>query len=358
MSKTDMNDITAAITAIRKELGPRLCIMGHHYQHDTVIRHCDITGDSLELARQAAGIAADHIVFCGVYFMGESAALLAKAGQRVYLPEPDADCMMALMAQPRLARTVLETLRAGGRKVIPLAYVNTTLALKAVVGEYGGAVCTSANARTMLRWALQEADSVLFLPDKHLGRNTGRQLGLTPDDWHILRCNGRGLIEPEKQPLDRPLLLWPGCCAIHAKLKTGDVQAMRSAWPGCRVVAHPECHPDLIELCDGSGSTSFLIGEAARIAQESPGSTLIVGTEENLVQRLAQRHAAACHILPLGHNAVCPHMAKVTEAKLLDTLSSIVSGQFAPGTGPVQLEEAHCPPARQSLLRMLDICGR
>lgn len=353
-----MNDIAAAIASIRKQLGSRLCIMGHHYQHDDVVRHCDFIGDSLELARRAADVAAEHIVFCGVYFMGESAALLAKPGQRVYLPEPDADCMMALMAQPRLARNVLETLRAGGRRVIPLAYVNTTLALKAVVGEYGGAVCTSANARTMLDWALREADSVLFLPDKHLGRNAARQLGLTPADWHILRCNGRGLIEVENQPLDRPLLLWPGCCAIHARLKTGDVQAAREAWPGCRVVAHPECHPELVDLCDGSGSTSFLIAEAARTARKNPGSTLVIGTEEHLVQRLARRHAADCRILPLGRHSICPHMAKVTEAKLLDTLSCIVSGKVAPGAAPVKLEEALCPSARQSLLRMLDICGR
>ncbi|WP_417292066.1 quinolinate synthase NadA, partial [Desulfovibrio porci] len=214
-----MNEITAAVTALKKQLGARVRIMGHHYQSDAVVAHCDITGDSLELARRVPDVDAEHIVFCGVFFMGESAALLAKPGQAVHLPAPDADCMMSLMTPAGLARRVLEQLTATGRRVVPLAYVNTTLALKAVVGEYGGAVCTSANAETMLRWALDQGDGVLFLPDKHLGRNTAGKLGLTPDEQHILRLNGHGLIDAERQPRDRPLLLWPGCCAIHARLR-------------------------------------------------------------------------------------------------------------------------------------------
>lgn len=348
-----MNDITAAIIELKKRLGPHLCIMGHHYQHDSVVQHCDITGDSLELARRTVDIEAEHIVFCGVYFMGESAALLAKNGQSVYLPEPDADCMMALMARPEAVQTVLEQLNSNGRRVLPLAYVNTTLALKAVVGMFGGAVCTSANAEIMLRWALQEADSVLFLPDKHLGRNTGKKLGLTSADWHILRCNSKGLIETRTQSLDRRLLLWPGCCAIHARLKPEQVRLLRERHPGCRITAHPECRPELIELCDGAGSTSYLIREAERVAHEAPGSTLIIGTENNLVERLAVRHAGICHILPLGQ-ALCPHMARVTEAKLLDTLEAVASQRAV----PVQLEATQCPPARLSLHRMLEACGQ
>ncbi|WP_297828851.1 quinolinate synthase NadA, partial [uncultured Desulfovibrio sp.] len=198
-----MNEITAAVTALKTQLGERLCIMGHHYQSDAVAAHCDITGDSLELARRVPGVNAEHIVFCGVFFMGESAALLAKPGQAVHLPAPDADCMMSLMTPAGLARRVLEQLSATGRRVVPLAYVNTTLALKAVVGEYGGAVCTSANAETMLRWALNQGDSVLFLPDKHLGRNTAGKLGLAPEDQHILRLSGHGLMDAGRQPLNR-----------------------------------------------------------------------------------------------------------------------------------------------------------
>ncbi len=348
-----MNEITAAVTALKKQLGARVRIMGHHYQSDAVVAHCDITGDSLELARRVPDVDAEHIVFCGVFFMGESAALLAKPGQAVHLPAPDADCMMSLMTPAGLARRVLEQLTATGRRVVPLAYVNTTLALKAVVGEYGGAVCTSANAETMLRWALDQGDGVLFLPDKHLGRNTAGKLGLTPDEQHILRLNGHGLIDAERQPLDRPLLLWPGCCAIHARLRPEQAEAARATYPGCRLVAHPECRPELIERCDAAGSTSFLIREAARLAGEAPGSTLVIGTENNLVDRLADRHKGRCRILPLGR-AYCPDMAKVTEAKLLATLSAIAHGTAE----PLAVEAALCGPARRSLTRMLEVCGQ
>ena len=348
-----MSRFSDAITAIKQGLGDRLCIMGHHYQHDDVVRHCDVTGDSLELARRIEGIDAEHIVFCGVYFMGESAALLAKPGHSVHMPAWDANCMMSLMTPAGLARTVLLQLQATGRKIVPLAYVNTTLALKAVVGEFGGAVCTSANAETMLRWALDQGDGVLFLPDKHLGRNTAGKLGLTPDEQHILRLNGHGLIDAERQPLDRPLLLWPGCCAIHARLRPEQAEAARAAYPGCRLVAHPECRPELIKRCDAAGSTSFLIREAARLAGEAPGSTLVIGTENNLVDRLADRHKGRCRILPLGR-AYCPDMAKVTEAKLLATLSAIAHGTAE----PLAVEAALCGPARRSLTRMLEVCGQ
>ena len=351
-----MHDTAAAITALKAKLGSRLCIMGHHYENDAVVRHCDITGDSLELARRVPDITAEHIVFCGVYFMGESAVLLAKDGQQVHLPAPDADCAMSLMSPADRARKVLRQLHEGGRKVVPVAYVNTTLALKAVVGEFGGAVCTSANARTVLQWALDQGRGVLFLPDRHLGRNTGRQLGLGPDDWHLLELGPDGLSPDEAAPAHRlwsaQLLLWPGCCPIHDELTVAQIAAARAAHPGCLVMAHPECRPEVIEQCDGAGSTSFLIREAARLATEQPGGTLIVGTEINLVERLGKRHAGQCTVLPLGP-AMCPDMAKITEDNLLSTLRAIDDGTATPLT----VDAALCPPARESLTRMLDICA-
>lgn len=348
-----MHNINAAITALKEQFGAQLCIMGHHYQNDAVIRHCDVTGDSLELARRVADVQAEHIVFCGVWFMGESAALLAAPGQRVYLPNPDADCLMSRMSPAPLARRVLEQLAAAGRPAVPLAYVNTDVALKAVVGEYGGAVCTSANAQTMLRWALDQGERVLFLPDRHLGNNTAALLGIEPGERHVLRVGARGLVQPEAQPLDRRLLLWPGCCAIHARFDPDDVAAARAEHPGCRVIAHPECRQELIQACDAAGSTSFLIREAARTAAEAPGSTLVIGTENNLVNRLAARHAGQCRIVALGH-AVCGNMAKVTEKKLWHILNRIAAGTAAPMT----VDAALRAPARLALTRMLDACGR
>ena len=212
---------------------------------------------------------------------------------------------------------------------------------------------TTPGLRWPEKYAVQAGGGVLFLPDKHLGRNMAKKLGLAPDRQHILRLNGHGLINPESQPLERPLLLWPGCCAIHARLKPEQAAAARAAHPGCRVVAHPECRPELIERCDAAGSTSFLIKEAARLAEEAPGSTLVIGTENNLVDRLAARHKGRCRVLSLGR-AICPDMAKVTEAKLLATLTAIAHGTAEPLT----VEAALCGPARRSLTRMLEVCGQ
>ena len=204
----------------------------------------------------------------------------------------------------------------------------------------------------MMRWALDQGDGVLFLPDRHLGNNTAEALGIGKNERHVLRVGASGLVQPETQALDRRLLLWPGWCAIHARFEPDDVEAIRAEYPGCRVIAHPECRQEVIEACDGAGSTSYLIKEAARVAAEAPGSTLVVGTENNLVYRLAERHAGQCTIVPLGH-AVCGNMAKVTEKKLLATLQNVAAG----AASPLQIEEKLCPPARLSLTRMLEACG-
>lgn len=351
-----MPDTRARISQLKERLGDNLCIVGHHYQHDSIIQHCDITGDSLELARKVASNPAPHIVFCGVFFMAESAALLAQEGQKIYLPENAANCVMAKMTPSTLLTKVLEGLNAS-RKVVPLAYVNTSLAVKAVVGRFGGAVCTSANARTMLAWAQEQcaADdkgAVLFLPDKHLGRNTAKQLGMDSADWHILdvRSQKGAKPEPDLDAAQAPLLLWPGCCAIHAKFKPEHITQMREDYPGCRVIVHPECAPEVVDLADGAGSTSYLI-EQVRTAP--PGSTVIVGTETNLVERLRAKYADHCQVVRL-RRAFCSHMAKITEEKLLATLEAICSKTAL----PVSVPAAHKAPARAALSRMLETCAK
>lgn len=347
-----MHNITAEIATLKQQFGKRLCIMGHHYQNNAVVQHCDITGDSLELARRVAEVAAEYIVFCGVSFMGESAALLAGPGQSVYVPNPSADCLMARMTPATLVRCVLEQLTQAGFPAVPLAYVNTDVALKSVVGEFGGAVCTSANAKTMLQWALDRGERVLFLPDRHLGNNTATQLGVGQSERHVLRVGARGLVDSATQPLDRRLLLWPGCCAIHARFAPEDVEAARDTYPGCRIIAHPECCEEVIAKCDAAGSTAYLIKEAMRVATTAPGTTLVIGTENNLVSRLANRHAKQCRIVALGH-AICGNMAKVTEKKLLQTLMALADGNAT----PMVLDETLVQYARIALTRMLDACG-
>lgn len=332
----------------RQAFGADLTIMGHHYQTDAVIRHTDLRGDSLELARHMSEVHSKNIIFCGVYFMAESAALLAAPGQEVYIPDPAAECSMAVMSPAPLVDYVLDELEAQGRKVLPLAYVNSTLAVKAVVGRHGGAVCTSANASRMLEWALDKADAVLFLPDENLGANTGTKLGLRDDDMVILGGHGR---ETQKARL----LLWPGFCSIHTRFTLEHVKQARAAHPGATIVVHPECQPAVVKAVDLAGSTSFII----RYAEELPaGSTLIVGTEINLVQRLAEQHKGRISILPL-FESYCPHMAQITEERLTLALDDLaVARRKNRDSGFVVRVADHLKTsAKATLERMFDVCS-
>ena len=341
--------IASRIEALRKRYGRDLVILGHHYQADEIIDHVDIVGDSLELARRIPEIEARNIVFCGVYFMAESASLLARPGQRVFLPDHSADCAMARMAKAEDVEKVLEKLTASGRRVLPLAYVNSSLAVKAVVGRFGGAVCTSSNARVMLEWAFRQADTVLFLPDRNLGRNTAGQLGIPAEQQ--VEIDAAGLTLDSEAAAQARLLLWPGCCPIHERLmKPEMVREFHRHFPGCRVLVHPECSPEVVELCDGSGSTAYLIKEAEKAAAEGRESALCIGTEFHLVRRLMDRYADRINIIPLAQ-ASCSDMEKVDAPRLLATLEQLESG-----AGAVTVDEALKAPARASLMRMLENC--
>jgi quinolinate synthase len=337
------------ITRLKRELGRDLCILGHHYMAQAVIDHCDLKGDSLELARRVEEIRAPHIVFCGVYFMAEAAALLARPDQRAYIAATEADCVMARMAPAPLPDKVMARLCEAGRRVVPLAYVNTSLSVKAVVGRYGGATCTSANAATMLRWALNQGDQALFLPDRNLGRNAATSLGLVEADMHTLDIRSQGTKIDLAAASKAKLLLWPGSCAVHARFRPELVEAVRRAHPTCRVAVHPECSPETVAASDATGSTSFLIDYAAA----SPaGGTLFIGTEISLVERLAREQAGHCTVLPLARS-LCSHMAFTTEQRLLDCLKGIQSG----AARPLEVPPAEATPARDSLRRMLTACS-
>lgn len=338
-----------AIDALRTSLGDAVTTVGHHYQQETVVRHCDFRGDSLELARRVPHIEAEHIVFCGVYFMGESAALLARPNQQVHLPETSADCVMALMTPAGILKRVLERLTASGRKLIPLAYVNTSLDVKGVVGSYGGAVCTSANAEQMLRWALQQGDGVLFLPDRNLARNTAGTIGLSERDIHQLDVRQRGEAVDVDAANQASLVLWPGLCSIHARFSVDQIAAVRRADPTCKIIVHPECSPEVVRASDAAGSTSYII----KYVESAPaGSHIYVGTEINLVRRLEREHAGRLRVEPLRSSA-CSHMAKVTPAKLHRTLEQIANGTAS----PVVIDPAVKETARAAIERMLEVCA-
>ena len=337
------------IAGLKKQLGDSVYIVGHHYQCDDIVAHCDARGDSLELARMVSAISARHIIFCGVYFMGESAALLAAPEQNVYLPAPDAECVMAKTAPAGVAAAVMDRLASTGRKIIPVAYVNSSLALKAVVGRFGGVVCTSANAETITRWALEQGDSVLFLPDRNLGRNVGRSLGIAPEETYLLDIRRGGQAFDLDRARRSRLLVWPGSCAIHGRFHPEQIIEARKAFPETQVVVHPECDPEVVLASDISGSTTTII----RSVHEAPsGSVLHVGTEAHLVWRLAEEGAArGVNVRPLKISA-CSCMAQVTPEKLCATLRAVVAGTAS----PVRVAEKDAGFARLALQRMLDIC--
>ncbi len=342
------DEVHERIDALREYFGRDLVIVGHHYQCDDVVAHVDRVGDSLELARMMDSIEARHVIFCGVHFMAESAALLARPGQRVYLPAPDASCVMSEMTPAALLEKVFDRVSAERRRVLPLAYVNTSLAVKAVVGRHGGAVCTSANADRMMRWALENGDAVFFLPDRNLGINTAERLGLSESARALVNIRRDG--EQAFLPDGVRLLLWPGCCAVHACFRPELAEAARRKDPGARILVHPECSPAMVRASDGAGSTSYLIREAE---SARPGSVLYIGTESNLVHRLMVRHAGRVRIEPLTEST-CSNMLKVDAESLLRTLEGIRRGDAA----DVRVDGAMTAPARASLQRMLDYCAR
>lgn len=335
------------IEAIRRQRGSALVIMGHHYQGGLVIQHTDLRGDSLELARQVRGLcAARHIVFCGVSFMAETAAMLAAPGQAVVHPAPEAGCVMSDMAPAPLVDAVLHRLTADGRRIIPLAYVNTDAAVKAVVARHGGSVCTSANAQVMLRWALDQGDGVLFLPDKNLGHNTADALGLAQGQRAVIDVSGLGTALDPAALRARALLLWPGMCVVHKRFKAAQVEAVRQRDPDALVVVHPECEPEVVARADAAGSTSFII---RYVEQAPPGAAIYVGTELNLVERLARDFEGRKLVRPLFPSH-CQNMAKTTEEVLAATLEDL--DDIEPVTVP-------CDVARDAVVaieRMLDIC--
>ncbi len=343
---------TDKVKELKQKLGSSLVIMGHHYQQDEIIQHVDLAGDSLQLAQMMDGIDAEHIVFCGVHFMAESACLLAKKGQKVYLPDMNASCLMAEMVPAKALDIVIEKILKHGKKVVPLAYVNTSLAVKTIVGKHGGAVCTSANAKKMLEWAYSQGDSVLFLPDRNLGNNVGNMLGIAQDKRHTLdiRNNGENL---DYDAIDKAsLIFWDGCCPIHEFFKQEHIDAMRQKYPHAKIYVHPECPQEIVAQCDGAGSTSYLI-DVAEKAQK--GDVLVIGTEANLVNRLADKHKnRGVTVIPLLNDALCLDMAKITEALLCKTLEDIVAGTAK----PVQIDSSLIEDAKKSLVRMLNHCAK
>src|SRR3954464_7381033 len=320
--------LEAMIADAKATLGERLVVLGHHYQRDEVIRWADATGDSFRLARFAAdNDRADAIVFCGVHFMAESADVLTAAHQHVYLPDLNAGCSMADMADIDQVEECWDELTAlvDIERVVPITYMNSAAALKAFVGRHGGAVCTSSNARAVLEWALAKGDKVLFFPDQHLGRNTAYAMGYGVDDERVWNPRlERGGLE-ERDLKEATFLLWKGHCSVHQRFRPEHVAAARAEHPGVEVIVHPEGAHDVVALADRVGSTERIL----EWVRETPSGAVIgIGTEVHMVQRLAAEHPDKTIFTLDPLVCPCSTMFRIDEPHLAWTLDHLVAGDI------------------------------
>ncbi len=344
-------DLVERATVARKKLGSRAMVLGHHYQRDEVIAFADITGDSFKLAQAAAeNPDAEFIFFCGVHFMAESADILTTATQKVSLPDLAAGCSMADMATATQVNDCWKALEKLGvaARTIPITYMNSSAAIKAFTGKNGGAVCTSSNAPRALKWAFEKGEKVLFLPDQHLGRNTAViELGISLDEcvlWNPWKPNG-GLTD--SQILNAKMILWRGHCSVHGRFSTENISDIRSRVAGVNILVHPECKHEVVTASDFVGSTEFIIKtvEAAPI-----GSKWAIGTELNLVSRLAKAHPDK-EILFLDKTVCyCSTMNRIDLPHLVWAMEALVDERLV---NQISVEAEVAKHARVALERML-----
>ncbi|TQS30866.1 quinolinate synthase NadA [Microbispora sp. KK1-11] len=312
----------------KERLGDRLFVLGHHYQRDEVIQFADVTGDSFKLAREAAARPeAEYIVFCGVHFMAESADILTGDTQKVVLPDLAAGCSMADMATFTQVEDCWDALEDAGiaDRVVPITYMNSSADIKAFCGRHGGAVCTSSNAKRALDWAFEQGEKVLFLPDQHLGRNTAvLEMGLSLDDCVVYnphRPNG-GLTREQLE--NAKMILWKGHCSVHGRFSAACVDEVRARIPGVNVLVHPECRHEVVTKADFVGSTEYII----RKLEEAPaGSSWAVGTELNLVRRLADRFSDKTITFLDKTVCYCSTMNRIDLPHLVWALESLADGE-------------------------------
>ncbi len=321
-----VTEITESIEAARAELGNRVVILGHHYQRDDVIKHADLTGDSYQLSVMASRSDAEFIIFCGVHFMAESADILGKPEQRVILPDLGAGCSMADMATIEQVEDAWEQLREIGvldQKVAPITYMNSSAAIKAFCGRNEGVVCTSSNAIPLFEIYLKQFDKMLFFPDQHLGRNTGAKFGIPPDKMVLWNPHEELGGNTEKQLRDAKLILWRGHCSVHGRFKPWHVDKVRSELPGVKVLVHPECMREVVDVSDLDGSTSFII----KTVENAPsGSKWAIGTEVNLVNRLQQRFPDKEIRLLAPDLCMCATMYRIAPQNLAWAIDNLVQG--------------------------------
>ncbi len=350
--------LVARARAAKEALGSRVFILGHHYQRDEVIEFADVTGDSFKLARDAAARPdAEFIVFCGVHFMAESADILTGPEQRVILPDMAAGCSMADMARLSQVEDCWDALAEAGiaDSVVPVTYMNSSADIKAFCGKHDGVVCTSSNAQSTLEWAFEQKPNakILFFPDQHLGRNTAvLQLGLSLDDcvvWNPLLPNG-GLTNDQLRAAT--MILWKGHCSVHGRFSADVIDDLRAADPSIRILVHPECTHDVVLKADLVGSTEFII---KTIEAAPAGTSWAIGTELNLVQRLARQHPDKKIAFLDRTVCYCATMNRIDLPHLVWALENLVAGNVV---NQIQVDADTEHWAKVALQRMLDLPGK
>ncbi len=348
-------DLVARATAAKAALGDRVFVLGHHYQRDEVIQFADVTGDSFKLAREAAARPqAEFIVFCGVHFMAESADILTSDAQQVVLPDLAAGCSMADMAALPQVENAWDVLTELGlaEHTVPVTYMNSSADIKGFVGRNGGVVCTSSNAKRALEWAYQQGEKVLFLPDQHLGRNTAvLEMGLSLDDCVLYDPHKPGGGLTAEQLREAKMILWRGHCSVHGRFTLDSVNDVRQRVPGVTVLVHPECRHEVVRAADLVGSTEYII----RTIEAAPaGSAWAVGTELNLVRRLALAHPDKKIMFLDRAVCYCSTMNRIDLPHLVWALEELVAGRVV-NRITVDADTAH--HARVALDQMLALPG-
>lgn len=342
-------ELADRITESRAKLGSDVVILCHHYQQDSIFRYADLVGDSFKLARLAQQRPdAKYIIFCGVHFMAESADILSKPDQIVILPNLTAGCSMADMANiDQVAQCWDELEEAGCNSVVPVTYMNSAADLKGFVGQHGGAVCTSSNAPHILDWAFAQGDQVLFFPDQHLGRNTGLAMGIPEDEMVVW--------DPEEDfggntpaALRRAkIILWKGHCSVHGRFSVDQVEQARREYPGIRVIVHPECTREVVEAADCYGSTEFILQEVNR---GKPGDRFAIGTEINMVNRMAESHPEMTIFCLDPVVCPCSTMYRIHPSYLCWVLDNLLEGRVV---NQIRVPEQIAANAHKALDRML-----
>ncbi|HEY7415888.1 MAG TPA: quinolinate synthase NadA [Ktedonobacteraceae bacterium] len=351
-AEMDGEELRRRISAAKSDLGERLVILGHHYQRDEIIQFADFRGDSFKLAQLAAARPqADYIVFCGVHFMAETADILSQSRQQVILPNPTAGCSMADMANIAEVEECWQTLTemlGEDAGIIPVTYVNSAADLKAFCGRNGGVVCTSSNAPAVVKWAFERGKRVLFFPDEHLGRNTALKYGITEDQMVVWNPKDPLDFDDADEQLERSkIVLWKGYCSTHMRFSVQQIEQARAEYPDITIIVHPECRREVVEAADLYGSTEYIIQQ---VSQAPAGTKWGVGTEINLVHRIAQEHPDK--LIFCLDPVVCPcsTMYRIHPAYLAWVLEGLVNGEVI---NQVSVDDETAHWARVALERML-----